>query len=40
MELLQTNLEISATTKEIKMVDAKGRNIFLPKKLNLTSPGK
>jgi hypothetical protein len=34
------NLEINATHKEIKIVEANGRNIFLPKKLNLTSPGK
>jgi hypothetical protein len=34
------NLEINATNKEIKMVDANGKNIFLPKRLNLTSPGK
>jgi hypothetical protein len=34
------NLEINATNKEIKIVDANGRNIFLPKRLNLTSPGK
>ena len=34
------NLEINATNKEIKIVDANGKNIFLPKRLNLTSPGK
>jgi len=34
------NLEINATHKEIKIVEANGRNIFLPKKQNLTSPGK
>ncbi len=32
--------DISATTREIKIVDANGRNIFLPKRLNRTSPGK
>jgi hypothetical protein len=34
------NLEINATNKEIKIVEANGKKIFLPKKLNLTSPGK
>jgi len=34
------NLEIIATHKEIKIVEANGKNIFLPKKLNLTSPGR
>jgi hypothetical protein len=34
------NLEINATHIEIKIVEANGRKIFLPKKLNLTSPGK
>jgi hypothetical protein len=34
------NLEIKATNKAIKIVEANGKNIFLPKRLNLTSPGK
>jgi hypothetical protein len=34
------NLEINVTNKAIKIVDANGKNIFLPKRLNLTSPGK